>query len=337
MKAGSGLASGPQAAPELAREAVAAALSAAGIERADDVLLLLTPDLARQAQPAVIAAARAAGTLSVAGGTANGVFSERAAALDQPAAAALVIAGSTGGRVTSPVVCWSGHSRLPYDWQPLPPRAGLLDAGASAWAHGRVSSDGCAEWQLPAGDVKLARSSGLRRVGDPQPVDNIRGYDLLAIGGLSAADSLARILPPEWRERPPLHLIALLGPDDAPPLTVLARNSDGSLTLSGPPEAGEWLTWAIRQPLAAEDDMRQTLAAAVDNDFCPDFALMFSCIGRGPLFYGGEDRDLQVFRERFPDTPLIGAWGTGQIAPVSAGNRLFHHSVVSLLYRSLHV
>jgi hypothetical protein len=57
----------------------------------------------------------------------------------------------------------------------------------------------------------------------------------------------------------------------------------------------------------------------------PDFALMFSCIGRGPLFYGNDDRDLLAFRERFPGVPLLGAYGSGQIAPVGGKSAVPEH------------
>jgi hypothetical protein len=174
-------------------------------------------------------------------------------------------------------------------------------------------------------------------LSEAQAVDAVRGYDLCRVDGADAADALHRSLPAEWRERPPLHQLALLRADTEPSLSILSINADGSLTLSDQLNEGESIVWALRHPLASEDDMRRTLGAAVDRNFCPDFALMFSCIGRGPLFYGDEDRDLHVFRERFPDTPLLGAWGTGQIVAGDGGNRLFHHSVVSVLYRSFNV
>jgi small ligand-binding sensory domain FIST len=58
---------------------------------------------------------------------------------------------------------------------------------------------------------------------------------------------------------------------------------------------------------------------------------MFSCLGRGPLFYGDEDRDLAIFRERLPGVPLAGAYGTGQIAAAAGSNRLFQNSVITVL------
>ena len=89
--------------------------------------------------------------------------------------------------------------------------------------------------------------------------------------------------------------------------------------------------------MSAEQDMRQSLLATVDLEKRPDFALMFSCLGRGPLFYGDDDRDLLAFRETFPGVPLIGVYGSGQIAPAGNGNRLFQNSVVTLLCESVHV
>ena len=72
MKAGTALVSGQRPEAELAHAAVQAALVAAGMERADHVILFLTHDFSRHAQPAVLAAARAAGCLSVSGATASG-------------------------------------------------------------------------------------------------------------------------------------------------------------------------------------------------------------------------------------------------------------------------
>jgi small ligand-binding sensory domain FIST len=122
-----------------------------------------------------------------------------------------------------------------------------------------------------------------------------------------------------------------------PAVPILAANADGSLTLAEALEPGEPLRWAIRQPLSAEQDMRQSLLAAVNPGKKPDFGLMFSCLGRGPLFYGNDDRDLLAFREIFPGVPLVGAYGSGQIAPAADGNRLFQNAVVTLLCESAHV
>ncbi|HRL78162.1 MAG TPA: hypothetical protein PLC86_21020, partial [Candidatus Accumulibacter phosphatis] len=56
--------------------------------------------------------------------------------------------------------------------------------------------------------------------------------------------------------------------------------------------------------------------------------------GRDPevCIYGGDDQDLACLRQLFPHLPLIGAYGTGQMAPMPrGGNRLLQNAVVSAL------
>ena len=126
-------------------------------------------------------------------------------------------------------------------------------------------------------------------------------------------------------------------PCQEPGIAILSVNGDGSLTLADNLEDDTAITWAIRQPLAAEQQMRASLTALAASHRQPAFALMFSCIGRGPLFYGSDDRDLLAFREAFPETPLLGAYGTSQIFPHAGKNRLYHNAALTLLFESSHV
>lgn len=338
MSAGSGLVFGQRPTPELAHDAVQSALAAAGLARADNVILLLSRDFIRNPQPAVLAAARAAGCLSVCGCTSSGLFTERGWQIDQPAAAALVYTASgKEAAADSPILSFSGHGRLPFEWQDDAPRTGLLDAEAATWSHARTTDNGCAEFRPPGLQARIARSSGLRLLGEALVVDACHGFELERVGGHRAVDSLYRALPAELRERPPLHQIVALRHPEEPGIAILSAGGDGSLMLADTLRDGEKITWAIRQPLAAEQDMRQSLNTAATGLRKPEFALMFSCIGRGPLFYGNDDRDLLAFRETFPDTPLLGAYGTGQIIPQGGQNRLFHNTVLTLLFESIHV
>lgn len=339
MKVASGLARGLYPTPELAGEAVSVALHTAGLERADSVLLFLTRDYVGDAQPALVAAARAAGTLQVGGCTAYGLLSEHGWLLDQPGAVALVIgenpAATPSAEGAHPLLSFTGQSTLPHAWQSAPARAGLLDPEAVCWAHARVASAPGSEVCLVGLYARLCLSSGLRLLSLPLTVNASNGYELQRVGGLRALASLRHNLPAALHAELPMHQIAILRNGDVPAIPLLASNSDGSLTLGEPLAVGEHIHWALRQPLSAEQDMRSSLT--VDGEIRPDFALMFSCLGRGPLFYGHEDRDLLAFRERFPGVPLAGAYGSGQIAPVDGGNRLFQNTVVTLLYESAHV
>jgi small ligand-binding sensory domain FIST len=236
-----------------------------------------------------------------------------------------------------PLLSFSSHARLPFDWQADAPRAGFLDSDGVTWAHSRVADHGCAELRLPGMRSRPAISTGLRPLGTAQTVDQCRGYELGRVGGHRAVDSLYRVLPAELRQYPPLHQIVLLRHPEEPGIAILSANGDGSLMLADSLENGDAITWAIRQPLTAEQQTRESLSALAQTGQRPDFALMFSCIGRGPLFYGDDDRDLLAFRETFPDTPLLGAYGTGQIIPCAGNNRLYHNAVLTLLFESSHV
>lgn len=338
MRVATGMVSGLRAGPELAEQAVRNALDEAGLKRADQAILLLSRDFSRHPQTAILAAARAAGTTQISGCTASGLLTERGWQMDQPAAAALVFTHDAAATHSSgaPLLCFSGHNNLPFDWQGGPERFGLLDTDAATWAHGRLAENACSDIRIPGINTRMARSSGLRNLGPAQTVNHCQGYDLCRIGGQRAIDNLLRCLPAALREYPPLHLIAGLRRPDAPGIAILSANTDGSLTLSAALNTDDSLSWAIRQPLSAEQEMRQALAALAPCEK-PDFALMFSCIGRGPVFYGDEDRDWLAFREQFPDIPLLGAYGCGQIAPAGGRNCLFQNSVITLLAESAHV
>jgi hypothetical protein len=363
MTVATALVAGNDPLPELAEAAVHEALRKAGLSHANGVLLFLTPDFARHAQAAVTAAARAACCTQVAGGVAAGVFTESGWVLDRPAAAVMVFGrGLSLGHPDAsgePLLSYAG-SAFPSDWSEAGARFGGSFTGTVgyadpvAWQQGRLAAQQRCSVQLLGARVSVGVSSGLRLLGAPQRVSSSTGCDLEMHGGRRALDSLTRALPPELRRRSPLplqHLTAVLIDDESAqsavaaqaalaagryhPIAIVAANAEGALTLAERTAPGQQLAWAIRQPLPAEADMRQTLARLASEAPTPACALMFSCIGRGPYFYGGEDRDLDILRERFPGLPLLGTYGTGQIAPTASGvqhlNRQLQNAVVTAL------
>jgi small ligand-binding sensory domain FIST len=225
------------------------------------------------------------------------------------------------------------------------------DAHPAVWQHSRL----CAEQRLSvsfnAAELAISVSSGRRRLGPPLRIDNSLAYDLQSVGGQSAADSLRAALPAELAgQQPlPLHLFSACLIDTqgrpgepvgsehggSPSTPIIAVNADGSLTLSERPRPGQWLVWCMRHTETAVEEMRQGLESLSARLPHPAAALMFSCIGRGPYFYGGEDRDLRCLCERFPGLPVLGTYGTGQIAPADrrAGyaNRQLENTVVTAL------
>ena len=353
---GTSILSADKADPELAADVVRAALDRAGTGIARSVLLFLSTEFAHQAHAAVVAASRAANCLQVTGCTAPGVFTEDDWVLDRPAACAMAFGGDSGlaahAEAGAPLLSLAVPNAATAHWlEGHAPRYGLLSTDSSAhgagriWCHGKMAADGRCDTAVTGARAAFGASHGMRILGEPQPAV-CSGREVLKLGKHPALNTLLRELPLEVREKEnlPFHLLAagiVRGrPEGAieegrfilVPL-IAASHDERSVTLTLPPDDGDRVFWAMRQGLAAENDMRR-LAGELSGKLggAPEFGLLFSCLGRGPWFFGGEDRDLAVVKERFPGMPLIGAYGGGQIAPLFHGNGRMHNAAVLALF-----
>ncbi|MEF8731983.1 MAG: FIST C-terminal domain-containing protein [Candidatus Accumulibacter meliphilus] len=263
------------------------------------------------------------------------------------------------------VLSYAGGS-FPYPWgDATKKRFGGSFAGSgggsvpTAWQHSRLAPS-CSV-HLRGAQVDVGVSSGWSLLAEPRTIERSRAYDLLQLGGETALDSLLAGLPADLREQLPLPLGALsavLFDEDSAgsargvaslgsalasggafaagawhSTAILSANAaDRSVSLAEGTKPGQRLAWAIRRPQSAVDDMRRSveqLAAVVAK---PLAGLVFSCFGRGPYFHGGDDCELDCLRQSFPGLPLLGVYGTGQIAAgAEGGNRSLHNAVVTAL------
>lgn len=359
MNVGSALLAGNDASPQLAVEALARALERTGQSQASGVLLFLTADFARQAQQTVTAVARAARCTEVAGGVAAGVFTDGGWVLDRPAVAAMAFTdGLAFGRRETPdgaagtILSYAG-SNFPPAWFTGNRRFGGSFSGPAgfaeplAWQQSRTSGE--CNVHFASGRVEVGLSRGWRFLGTAHSIELASAYALLRVEGRLALASLMSDVAEsgDLAVRPPAltSLCAvLLNPGDPlpqagelladahRPVPLVDCGSDDSLTLAERIQPRQSVAWAMRSPEAASTDMQRSIRRLAAIAPAPVAAMIFSCIGRGPYFYGGEDQDLDCLRERFPHLPLIGTYGTGQIAPDPAGgNRLLHNAVVTAL------
>ncbi len=357
-----GISYGAQAVPDHAERAVAAALERAGLTTANGVLLFLTPHYAGRPEAALRAAARAAGCLQIVGCTGAGVLTEQEWLLDSPGAAAMVFGDALQLALPEVQDVQEGQAVLSLctpagataEWFDRPvPRIGAVSGDIfgqgpfRVWSGCRIVDGGRAEAVISGCRAAIWTSQGVRALTSPIEIAEVHGYDVLRLGHYPALNVLVQALPVGVRELDhiPLHLI-MGGVTYGDPHTAIrdgrfrldhivsANLNDQSITLSHPPARGERLFWAMRDTLAAERDMlltidrARTLLAAP-----PDFALLFPCMGRGPNFYGNRDRDLDLLRGHFPDLPIIGFYGNGEIGPVDGGNHLYQYSTVLGLFR----
>jgi small ligand-binding sensory domain FIST len=351
-----GFATSDRATPDLAAQAVRAALARIDASLAGSVLLFLTSHFHRNAQAAVSAAARAGRCVQVAGCTAPGVLTETDWSLDAPAAAALAFCGDIGMMPPSadePILTLTTPAAAREAWLTAPAqRLGILTTNADSenpgrvWLHGKVIADGHCETGFSHSRMAVGVSRGIRALTPIMTVTEADGHEVFALDGEPALETLLRKLP-EHRQStsglPEPHLFAALTSEAVTAEEAMARGSyrllpilgasqdEQSLTLALPLSPGDRLFWALRQPMAAVQETDATLSSAAAAIPTPDFALLFACIGRGPYFFGSEDLDLAQIGERFPGLPVIGAYGAGEIAPLPDGNAVISYSAVTAL------
>lgn len=359
MTIATGLATAPIADPQLAGLAVADAMEKAGLTIANSVLLFLTPDFARDPKPALLAASRASNCTRIIGCSAVGIFTEQDWILDAPAAAAMVFGGDISlAPAPQPlaedlVLSLAAPNALNSAWIGAPGRRfGGVSGDATGqgpfkvWCGGRTAESGRCETLLTGAKGVVGISQGVRAMNEPLAITQASGYDIISLGQQPAMNVLTRDLPLELRseDKLPLHML-IAGVIHGDPATALAEGrfrlvpiisantDDRSVTLAAQLVPGEQLFWAVRQPLAAERDMRLTIDRLQQElDTPPDFGLLFPCMGRGPYFYGGKDRDLDLVKQRFPGMPLIGFYGNGEIGPLDGANQLLQYAAVLGLF-----
>lgn len=359
MMVATGLSVGHAAAPSLVSAAVEQAMERAGLNVAGGVLLFLTSEFARDPAPALRAAAKASNCTQIMGCSATGIFTEDDWVLDAPAAAAMVF--PDGIRFDRPdeidthqlLLTLAAPNALNTTWMTAHGiRFGGVSGDAtgqgpfSVWHHGRGAAAGHCETTLHGVKGAVAAAHGLSLLNVPKPVTSVQGHDVITLGGKKALDSL-HLASAAYRALPMHYLMAVFAdsPEDigagnfqiAP---LVSGNEDVlSVTLAKQLKPGQFLGWAVRDTEAALSDLQQTtINLAAKLGVRPDFALMFSCLGRGPYFYGGVDRDLELMKTQFPGMPLIGFYGNGEIAPVAHGQQvgcelLEYSAVVGLFSR----
>ena len=344
--------------PALAVRAVRAGLERQGAERAAGVLLFLTGHYARDPLPAIRAVARAAQTLQIAGCTAVGVYTEERWVIDAPGAAALVFVA--GDETACPAPALDAHPEdwllalaapraATREWLAMPGRriGGLAGDGTGrgpfpVWSAGKVLDSGHLDLLLPQKDCRVALSAGLMPLSALLEVTDVREHDLLRVAHRPALSALvAQALPHLEADGPfPWHRLLLARATDEPALAlasgdyelmpVLGVNPNRSIVVAGRLLPGERVFSVLRQPDVARQELDVRLATS-RPPHPPRYALLVSCAGRGAGFYDGRDADWEAVRRAWPDLPLIGFYGNGEIAPQGGRNRVHQYASVCAL------
>jgi len=359
MKVATSIVLGRQAQPALAAQAVNNAMSKAGITSANAVILLLTSEFASNPQAAIKAAAKAAACTQVTGCSATGIFTEEDWVLDTPAAAAMVFGGDIKLELArhnhnlQPLLTIAAPSAINSTWLDHHTRYGGISGDVtgqgpfSVWQNAKGDVTGHIEMFISGVKMATQAAHGLSLLSPPKPIQTSQQFDVQQLGKHKALRSLQKAWD-SYRKTPeplPLHLImAVYGDSEEAILqgnyhqtTIISCDeADGSVTLAHTLPVGQYLSWALRDANSAQADMllaTDALSTALGST--PDFGLLFSCLGRGPYLYDGEDLDLKVVTKRFPNMPLLGFYGNGEIACINGQNQLLPYSTVLSLFSAL--
>jgi small ligand-binding sensory domain FIST len=107
----------------------------------------------------------------------------------------------------------------------------------------------------------------------------------------------------------------------------------GTLACASHVEQGDYVTFALRDPLKAKEDLVLMLQDMKERAAGrkPVFGLYFNCCARGMSLYGTSGEDTTLLHEYFPHLPVAGFFTFGEIAPIEQVNHLHHYSGVFAL------
>ncbi len=356
-KIATGLASGRRAKPELAADAVTSAMKKGAIQSPSAVLLFLTSEFAADPASAIKAAAKVAGCTQIIGCSATGIFTEEDWVLDSPAAAAMVFSNTAsltimpGESNTQPFLTLAAPNAMNSTWLN---ESGLRFGGVSGdaighgpfsvWKSGKGVTEGHCEVSIKNAQVAVAASHGLKSISTPQKITGANGHDVLSVNNASALshlDAAWHALHKQSDELPYHQLVAITA-DNLEDFTqdhydvasiITTDLESGAITVSKTLPSGTFLSWALRDANTAQIDIVKTASKLKEQlPDEPSFAMLFSCLGRGPSFYDGSDQDLELLKTLHPQLPIIGFYGNGEIAPIGDKNKMLQYSAVLALF-----
>ena len=329
------------------------------------VLLFLTSAYAHSPQQAIKEAAIAAGTPQIFGCCAKGLLTEKEWLLDAEGAVAMAFPQEISMRALN-VVQQQGINPKKILTLTTPNAATIAVNTANiaqigsittdeyghgpfaVWQSGRIVEQ---EFSISAFPNNLEQvikiADGIKRISPIMQINRAEGHCLNEIGEQGAVANLLSNLPDNLQtiglKEPYGLLCGVSENNDRASIEnghyklhhiVSSHNQKQQIHLSGSAKAGRFAFWAIRDQHYAQQTLKeQLLKARNELTTPPKFGLMFPNIGRGAEFFNGTDQDLELFKEVFPNVPLIGFYGNGEIAPGHKLSGLIHrYSTVFSLF-----
>lgn len=328
---------------EHARKAVQKALAKMPPCTVGSVLLFLTGAYAYHPQNAIKEAAKAAGTPMVFGCCAISLLTEQEWLLDVEGAVAMVFPQELSLQPLSILqqqgvspelvltLCTPNAATIAVNSTDLPQLGAITTdeyghGPFSVWQNGRIiENEYCQTAFNGALRPSVIVSESVKKLSPIMQINRSNEHCLYEIGLAPACENLlSNVLHAEPDDL--FGLLCAVSEDNTIESIeqghyklhhlISVDKENQTVRLSGNAKVGKFMFWATRDASLAQQSMSNRLQAAkLRMDGSPQFALMFPNIGQGPEFFGGVDKDLLAFQQTFPNTPLIGFYGNGEISP----------------------
>ncbi len=215
------------------------------------------------------------------------------------------------------------------------------------WMGGRLAFDSVSGVALghPL-EFEIGMTQSCQPLGEPLRVTRSQGNMIFEIDGRPAYDIFLELITQLHFEgtREVFHRLFLGLPlssfqTEFVRARYLVRNimgvnaRKGVLACASQVEEGDYVTFALRDPLKAKEDLVLMLQDLRDKAQGrePRFGLYFNCCARGTSLYGTPGEDTALIREYFPQLPVAGFFTFGEMAPVDHVNHLHHYSGILTL------
>ena len=206
------------------------------------------------------------------------------------------------------------------------------------WQASRVSKEGYIHANFNSPFPLKAHtiiSQGVRRISKNLRLSKVEGNSISKVGKTTPIDSLQSSLPDNMYSmfiEQPYHTLCAVSEstqqdvEGLSAVNALNKNfyqlfnivgineKEHSVYLSGRIKQGQYCFWALRDNSIAEQEWNHSLKKLSKNVKKPSFAIFFCSESRGPYFHNSkEDKDLELFKKYFPNTPLIGIYSSSEI------------------------
>ncbi|HEY2939867.1 MAG TPA: FIST N-terminal domain-containing protein [Gaiellaceae bacterium] len=228
------------------------------------------------------------------------------------------------------------------------PLVGGLAAGAgepeaqALFLDGQVLTDGAVGAVLRDTPVRTVVSQGCAPIGRDSVITAAEGNVVFELAGRPAVERLREDLGALAAEQQRLAasggvLAGLVIDENRSEYTrgdylmrglIGADEETGALAIGEPVRVGQTLRFHVRDARAADEDLREGLAGALDGERAAG-ALLFTCNGRGLNMFPEPDHDARVVGEAMGGDSLAGFFCAGEIGPV--GGRPFLHGFTATL------